>query len=287
MQKYVKLLRVKHYIKNLFVFLPLFFAGKLFDQTALLQAAWSFLSFCLIASSVYIVNDYVDMENDKIHPVKCKRPFASGDVPLSQGFILWLLLWLASFLLAYDISKNTFCVIVAYKLMNLCYSFYLKKLPIIDISIVSLGFVFRLFVGGYATGVELSEWIILMTFLFALFVAIAKRRDDVLMMEKGTQVREAISGYNLKFVDLTMVMIGGVIIVCYIMYSLTPSVQVRMGGRSLYFTTYFVILAVLRYMQLAFVENRTGSPTALAYSDRFLQLTLLAWIVTFIWLIYL
>lgn len=287
MQKYVKLLRVKHYIKNLFVFLPLFFAGNIFDQGSLIQVLWSFIAFCLVASSVYIVNDYVDIENDRMHPMKCKRPFASGEVPLSHGFVLWIMLWLTSFLVAYGISENTFYVLVAYKLMNIWYSFHLKKIPIIDISIVSLGFVFRLFVGGYSTDVDLSEWIILMTFLFALFVAIAKRRDDVLMLEKGTQVREAIIGYNIKFVDLTMVMIGGVIIVCYIMYSLAPSVQARMGGRSLYFTTYFVILAVLRYMQLAFVENRTGSPTALAYSDRFLQLTLLAWIVTFIWLIYL
>ncbi|MCJ8347885.1 UbiA prenyltransferase family protein, partial [bacterium] len=202
------------------------------------------------------------------------------------GFILWVFLLLFSLLIAIDVSSKVFYVIVSYKLMNVLYSLYLKKIPIIDISIVSLGFVFRLFVGGYSTGVELSEWIILMTFLFALFVAIAKRRDDLLMGERGKKVREVINGYNIKFVDATMVMLGGVIIVCYIMYSLTPEVQVRMGGKSLYFTTYFVILAVMRYLQLAFVENRTGSPTALAYSDRFLQLTLIAWVTCFTWLIY-
>ena len=287
MKKYLELIRVKHYVKNLFVFLPLFFAGKITNFDLFTQTFLTFLAFCLIASCVYIVNDYIDIEKDKLHPTKCNRPFALGEVNFQQGFVLWSLLLLASAALSYWVSTKVCFILTVYMIIDLFYSKWLKKIPIIDISIVSLGFVFRLFAGGYATGVALSEWIILMTFLFASFVAIAKRRDDVLMGDKGKKVRDAIDGYNLKFVDSSMVMLGGIIIVCYIMYSLTHSVQVKMGGKPLYFTTYFVILAVMRYLQLAFVENKTGSPTSLAYSDRFLQLTLLGWIVCFSVLIYL
>lgn len=287
MKHYLKLIRVKHYVKNLFIFLPVFFAGSFLNEESFFRVFLSFLAFCSIASSVYIINDYVDIEKDKFHPTKCFRPLASGEVSLSHAFILWIILLLIGGTISTWVSIKVFLVILCYKVLNILYSFIFKKIPIIDVSIVSLGFVLRLFVGGYASGVDLSEWIILMTFLFALFVAMAKRRDDLLMGEKGKLVRSVIDGYNLKFVDATIVMLGGVIIVCYIMYTLTPSVQARMGGKNLYFTTYFVILSVLRYMQLAFVENKTGSPTALAYSDRFLQLTLLCWVTVFGWLIYL
>lgn len=280
------LMRPYQYVKNLFIFLPAFFALQLRDSALLGRTAAAFAAFCLLASAVYILNDYIDREEDRQHPAKRSRPLASGAITPFQAFALMALLLLTAALLMGLTTPGALPLAGLYFALNIAYSLKLKHIPLLDIFIIATGFVLRLFVGAVAGGITLSMWIILMTFLLALFLALAKRRDDVLLMAEGKKVRKAIDGYNLEFINGAMIIMASVTIVAYISYTISPSVQAFFHNDHLYYTVVFVLLGVLRYMQITFVEARSGNPARILLSDLFLQLTLLGWIVTFVLLIY-
>ena len=172
--------------------------------------------------------------------------------------------------------------------MNIAYCIRLKRVALIDVFIIAIGFVLRIWVGGIATGIGISQWIVLMTFLLALFLAFAKRRDDVVMYEEsGVKVRCNINRYNLQFMNQAITIVSAVTMVCYIMYTVSPEVQERMQTSYLYVTSIFVLIGLLRYMQLTLVYVKSGSPTKILLYDRFIQLSILGWLLTFFVLIYL
>ena len=171
---------------------------------------------------------------------------------------------------------------------NLFYSFRLKHIPILDITLLSIGFVLRLYIGSAAAGpgeVPLSMWIVLITFLFALFLALAKRRDDVLLSAEGKKVRKAIDGYNLEFINGAMMVMASVVIVSYISYCISEEVIHRLKTDKLFFTVIFVVLGILRYMQITFVEQKSGNPTKVLMKDLFLQLVIVGWLASFVLLV--
>lgn len=285
--EFIKLIRVKHWIKNLFLFIPLFFAGEILNTTHYLPLILGFLAFGFIASSIYILNDLKDVENDRIHPKKRFRPLAAGTISITTAYISIPVLLLLGFGISYYVDVKFAFVLAVYFLMNVAYTFGLKKISILDIIIVSIGFVLRIKAGSIITEIPLSEWIIIMVFLLALFMAIAKRRDDILIKEtSGTEVRAASKKYSLDYLNTALSLISGVIIVAYLMYTRSPEVIARMGTYRLYYTTLFVIAGILRYLQLALVENNTGSPTSLLYKDRFIQLVIVLWVLSYYLLIY-
>ena len=287
MKTWLALFRVQQYVKNLFVFFPLFFAGEILEVDLIQPTLLAFISFCLIASAVYIFNDSRDISQDREHPVKKLRPLASGEIAINKALQVACALVIAGMLLATQISWDVAQLLMAYLIINLAYSLYLKHIPIVDVSVVALGFWLRLLVGSVVSGVSLSLWIQLMTFLLALFIALAKRRDDVLLTEKdGLCTRKVVDGYNLEFVGLSMMLMGSVTIVCYIMYCLSPEVQTRVGSQNLVITVVFVVIGILRYMQLTFVESKSGAPVKILFTDRFLQSVILCWISCFIYFIY-
>jgi 4-hydroxybenzoate polyprenyltransferase len=167
-------------------------------------------------------------------------------------------------------------------MVNILYSVRLKHIPILDIFVIALGFVLRVIVGGYATEIKTSMWLIVMSFLVALFFAIAKRRDDIVLGESGLQTRKSISGYNLEFINAGLVMMGGVIIVSYILYTISENIVTRFGSENIYITSFFVIAGILRYMQITFVEGKSGNPTNIFFHDRFLQSMIFLWLLSFI-----
>lgn len=287
LRKIVRLMRPHQYLKNLFIFLPLFFAMKITDLPLLFDAFVAFVAFSLSASAVYILNDYRDIEEDRLHPRKKLRPLASGEISKPRALRLMAGLWLTGFLLMALLSIDAFGILFAYVLMNVAYSFRLKHVAILDVVIIALGFVLRLFVGSAVTGIELSAWIVVMTFLLALFMALAKRRDDVLIFEEtGQKMRKVIDGYNLQFLDAAMAIMAAVVLVAYTLYTTSPEVAAKFHTRYLYLTSLFVIVGILRYLQIAFVHLDSGSPTRIVLRDRFMQLTLLGWIVSFVWILY-
>jgi len=216
-------MRPHQYIKNLFIFLPLFFALKITDPTLLLNAIIAFIAFSFTASAIYTLNDYHDIEEDRQHPKKKDRPLASGAISKSQAIIIMSVLFISGFTLMASLSLKAAGILTAYVVMNIAYSFYLKHVAILDVVIIAIGFVLRLFIGSAVTDIPLSMWIVIMTFLLALFMALAKRRDDVLIyLDTGKKMRKVIDGYNLQFLDTAMAIMASVVIVAYTIYTTSP-----------------------------------------------------------------
>ncbi|MBV6644178.1 MAG: UbiA prenyltransferase family protein [Cyclobacteriaceae bacterium] len=280
----IKLLRPNHYVKNLFVFTPIFFGGEITNVELLMNSLTAFVSFSLIASSIYILNDYKDVESDKKHPEKANRPLASRAVNHRFALVLMVLLVLASFSIAFSISINSLVIVGFYFVLNIAYSLGLKRIAIVDVTIIALGFIMRLLIGAVASTISLSLWIIIMTFLLALFLGFAKRRDDVLIyLKTGKKMRASIDGYNLEFVSSVLNVLSGVIIVSYILYTTNAELP---SSEYLYATSFFVILGILRYLQISLVEEKSGSPTSVLLKDNFIRICLLGWVILFYFIIY-
>jgi len=283
----LKLMRPHQYIKNLFIFLPLFFALQITNLELLTNVFIAFVAFSLSASAIYTLNDYYDIEEDRQHPKKKNRPLASGAISKPQSIVIMAVLAICGFTLMATLSIKAVGILAAYVVMNIAYSFYLKHIAILDVTIIAIGFVLRLFVGSAVTGIQLSMWIVIMTFLLALFMALAKRRDDVLIfLETGKKMRKVIDGYNLQFLDTAMAIMASVVIVAYTIYTTSAEVVERFHSQYLYLTALFVILGIMRYLQIAFVHLDSGSPTKIVLKDRFMQATILAWIISFTWILY-
>jgi len=282
-----KLMRPHQYLKNFFIFLPLFFALKVTDISLLSKALIAFIAFSLTASAIYILNDYLDIEEDRLHPTKKNRPLAAGTITKSQAILFMSILLGTGFILMMTLSWKAVAIQIIYILLNLAYSMYLKHIAIIDVVIIAIGFVLRIFIGTEVTLLDTSMWIIVMTFLLALFLALAKRRDDVVLFNNtGKKMRKVIDGYNIQFVDMAMTLMAGVVIVSYLMYCVSPAVIARTGSNQLYLTLIYVIVGIMRYMQITFVEEASGSPTKVLLKDRLMQTVILLWILTFAILIY-
>jgi decaprenyl-phosphate phosphoribosyltransferase len=287
LKTYLNLLRPHQYLKNGFVWLPVFFGYRIFDAAALGRTLIAFTAFCLMASTIYVINDFRDREEDRRHPVKKHRPLASGAVSPGKALCVGLICFGASLSLALALLP-TACLylLLAYLLLNIAYSQRLKHVPIVDIVCIALGFVLRIFVGGAATGVPISPWIVIMTFLLALFLALAKRRDDLLLMDQEGPIRKAIDGYNHAFISLAMSIMASVIIVAYILDTVSPEVVARHGTHRLYITSFWVLLGLLRYLQITFVEEKSGSPTLVLIKDYVLQAIIGLWLVNIFILLY-
>ena len=286
------LLRPEQWAKNLFIFLPLFFNGQLLNINSFLQCVVAFFAFSFAASSIYCFNDICDVEADRLHSEKCKRPIASDKISVKTAYFLmavcFMLSMLILFLLGGTAKYSLVALIAFYYVMNIVYCIKLKRYVIIDVIIISVGFVLRIIVGGTAIDIWLSEWIIIMTFLLALFLAFAKRRDDVILYQNtGVLPRENTNRYNLDFMNQVMTIVSTVIIIAYIMYTLSHDVIERFQSKHLYLTAIFVLVGIIRYLQLTIIDLKSGNPTKILLKDKFVQLCIAGWIVSFLIIIYL
>ena len=290
MRNLIQLIRPHQWIKNLIVLLPVFFGGALLRWNAVYAGLITTLAFSLTASSIYCINDIIDINDDRQHPVKRNRPLASGAVSIVQGYILMGLMFVLSMTSTFLLPSHqveTASVILFYWLLNIAYCLRLKRYAIIDVCIVAFGFVLRILAGGYATNIQLSKWIVLMTFLLMLFLSFAKRRDDgVRMNETGHAPRQYMIRYNLTFINQAITITASVTLVCYIMYTMSPETIQNFHTDYLYLTSVFVLLGLLRYIQISVVDKKSGDPTKVMIHDRFMQLTVLAFGLTFLFIIY-
>lgn len=282
----IKLCRVHQWVKNGFIFLPAFF-GQALNLGSLIPLLFGFLCFSFLASAVYIFNDIIDAPDDRLHSEKKSRPITAGKVSVGTAYGISALLLVTSLAGAFMINQLFLVACVVYLIQNLLYSTWLKKFALIDITIISLGFLIRLFAGGVISDVPISNWMYIMAFLLAMLLALGKRRDDLLILKnEGTEVRKAVRGYSLEFVNIISVMLSAITVVAYIMYTLSPEVITRVGNSHVYVTSLFVFLGVLRYLQLALVYENTGSPTLILLKDNPTRLIVLAWLLTFGYLLY-
>lgn len=290
MKKTLLLIRPQQWIKNGFVLIPMFFGGRLLNADDAIASVVTFFAFSCTASAIYCFNDIVDVDADRRHPVKCHRPIASGAVSVPTAYALMAVLVLLSALLLFFLPQRageTAGIVAFYFLLNMAYCIWLKRHAIIDVCTVAFGFVLRILAGGMACDVAVSNWLVLMTFLLALFLSFAKRRDDVLRMnETGEPPRRNTIRYNITFVNQAITVTGTVTLVCYIMYTVSPEVVSRFHAPYLYLTSIFVLVGLLRYMQLTVVDEVSGDPTKILLRDRFTQAIVVAWIMAFLLIIY-
>lgn len=290
MKKTLLLIRPQQWIKNGFVLIPMFFGGRLLNADDAIASVVTFFAFSFAASAIYCFNDIVDVDADRRHPVKCHRPIASSAVSVPTAYALMAVLALLSALLLFFLPQRageTAGIVAFYFLLNMAYCLWLKRHAIIDVCTVAFGFVLRILAGGMACNVTVSNWLVLMTFLLALFLSFAKRRDDVLRMnETGEPPRRNTIRYNITFVNQAITITGTVTLVCYIMYTVSPEVVSRFHAPYLYLTSIFVLVGLLRYMQLTVVDEVSGDPTKILLRDRFTQAIVVAWIMVFLLIIY-
>lgn len=288
MKKWLRLFRVHQYVKNGFVFLPTFFAGDVPSVSSIGELITAFISFSLAASSIYVFNDIHDREADRLHPIKKNRPIASGEISPNLAAIATAAMSALAVFSMWLVSTKAAWVLIAYLAINVAYTIRLKHTSLLDVTVIAIGFVLRLFVGSHVSSIKLSMWIVVMTFLLALFMALAKRRDDLVLLDKtGEKMRKSLDGYTLPFVDAAMMISAAIVIVSYIMYTTSLDAVMRMNNEHLYISALFVMMGILRYMQITFVEEKSGSPTRIALTDRFIQASVLCWLFFFYCIIYL
>ncbi len=289
----ISLLRPQQWVKNIFIFLPLFFSGQITNCNLLINCIIVFISFCFAASSIYCFNDIYDVEVDKLHPKKSFRLIASGKISKINAHLIQficLFISLGMIVLFYNRInfKPIFLTLLLYYVLNICYSIRLKHYVIIDILIIAFGFVLRVAIGGFATSVQLSEWLVIMTFLLSLFLALVKRREEVVFYERTTIItRENIGQYNIRFINQIITITASITLIAYIMYTISPEVENRFDSHNIYMTSIFVFAGVIRYLQQIMVKEKDSDPFEFILHDYFIQFCIFTWIVSFILIIYL
>ncbi len=281
-----RLLRIEQWSKNVFIFIPAFFAGVFFSPV-LIQLLLGFLIFSLLASAVYIFNDLSDVAMDRKHPVKRFRPIAAGLIKEHSAKGIGIALVTGALGLSYFLMSAILPYLLFYGLLNVLYSKFLKKLALFDIIIISSGFLIRVLIGGTIAAVVVSKWLILMTLLLSLLLAFSKRKNDLAVFGDEKYQPANISGYSQDFIKASIQLLSAVMIVCYILYTISPETISRIQDDNIALTSFLVILGVLRYFQQTFVFHKSGSPTKIFLKDRSLQFIILLWFFSFGYFIYL
>jgi decaprenyl-phosphate phosphoribosyltransferase len=281
----LQLLRPQQWVKNGFVAAPLFFTPSAVSLGSVGTVTLGIVSFCSLSSAVYILNDLIDRDRDLVHPTKQERPLAARTVSTATALTLMGALATVALVLALSLSPRFAAIASIYLLNNAAYSFWLKHVAIVDVFMIAFGFLLRMRGGAELVHVEPSVWLEIMTGLLALFLALAKRRDD-LVLSVGRDQRGSLEGYNKPFLDAALIMLLASLMVAYLIYTTDREVMVRLGTPDLVLTTPFVMAGLLRYLQITLVEERSGSPTTMVLSDRFLIGCVLGWIATFGFMLY-
>jgi len=282
---FIQLARPQQSIKNLLLAVPLGLSPGLLSLGTVGKVLLAMCAFSLFSSAVYALNDFSDRKADKLHPIKRKRPIASGRIHPLKG------LFFAGFLLcigipfAFGMGLNMGLICTTYLVVNLAYSFHFKHKAIVDVLFIAMCYVIRVYAGSWIIGIEPTAWLLIFTGLLALFIAFAKRRDD-LTKTLTCSHRLSLSGYNQSFLDTAIAISLGAFVALYCVYSASPEVSARYGTTRMHFTIPFVLAGVLRYLQATMVEEQSGEPTRLVLKDRFLIMCVLGWIATFSAVIY-
>ena len=289
MRKIINLLRIKSWIKNGFVIFPALFSDKLMSIDTLLIVFLSFITFSLMSSVIYVINDIQDLEEDKIHPRKRYRPLPSGEITVQQAYLLGISILLLNLFISFSFFQSSFLIIIAYFTLNIAYVFKLKHIVLIDCFVIAVNFVLRVIYGSYTIGVSPSKWIITVTFFMALFLAFIKRRSECLVLkEKAEQHRKVLKEYTLEFLNPVIIICASIVLFSYLMYCFDASVLFNQKSDISYYSVIFVALGVFRYLQINYNENynNEGDPTQLVYKDRILQMVIIGWLLFLLFIMY-
>jgi 4-hydroxybenzoate polyprenyltransferase len=277
----IRAIRPKQWIKNTVVFAALIFSQRLFDAYSLITSFFAFSLFCLLTGSVYLINDIMDTEDDRRHPYKKRRPIASGKLKISTAVTTAVIMAIFSLGMSLYLDLRFGIITLVYFVLNIAYSKYLKHVVIIDVMIISLGFVLRAIGGAVVIDVEISPWLIICTTLLALFLGFGKRRHElVLLKENANEHRPILDEYSPYFLDQIIAVLTASIVVTYAFYTMSDKVQAKLQTTHLNLTIPFVLYGIFRYLYLIHQKNRGGNPTSLLFTDKPLLINILLWMIT-------
>ena len=275
--------RPPEWIKNTFVFAAILFAGKLLDPHALTAVLISFVALCLAASATYLMNDVRDRAADRLHPIKRHRPIAAGIIPPGTAISVALGAAAAAIGLAFLVNRPTGLTLIGYLVLTSLYTVFLKHLVILDVLALAGGFVLRVILGAEAIQVEFSSWLILCTFMLAVFLGFAKRRHELILLEGQAQAHRPILGeYSAHFLDMMMGIVTASTLMSYVLYTMDPHTMEKFGSRNLIYTSVFVLYGIFRYLYLIHQRSSGGNPAQALYKDASLQLSVFLWVVTIV-----
>jgi 4-hydroxybenzoate polyprenyltransferase len=284
---WVALLRPAQSVKNLLVFAALIFSKHLFVAGSVARAVLAFASFCLVASASYVMNDVHDAESDRRHPSKRERPIAAGRIAPQAALLVAAALTAAGFGLAITLGPRFAWTLAGYAVLQMSYTFLLKNVVILDVMAIATGFVLRAVGGGVVIDVDVSPWLVICTFLLALFLGFSKRRHEVRLLEEDAAAhRPSLRDYSPYFLDQMISVVTASTVLAYAIYTVSPEVREKLQTDSLYLTVPFVLYGIFRYLYLVHQREGGGNPTRELLTDRPLWVNVLCWIGTAIWLLY-
>lgn len=281
-------MRPVHWVKNVLVFAGLIFSQNLFDPLLFTKSFLGFILFCTVSSSVYILNDILDLKQDKLHPIKSKRPLASGELSVTSTLVFSLVLGTISIVLSFWLQRNFGLVVLSYFLLNLFYSLYLKHVVILDVMSVAAGFVLRAVAGALVIGVTISSWLVVCTILLALFLGFSKRRHELILLEDNAiGHRKILAEYSPYFLDQMIAVVTASTVVAYAFYTLSPEVMQKLGTKYMDLTIPFVLYGIFRYLYLIHQKKEGGRPTKMLFTDKPILINILLWLVAVFLILYL
>lgn len=280
-------MRIPHWIKNLFIFAPIIFAKHLFELPFTIKATAAFFLFCLLSSAGYLINDILDLAEDKAHPAKRLRPIPSGKLSIPVALTAALIFGLAALIGGFYINAILGIILAGYALLQLLYSLRLKDIVILDVFAIALGFILRVLAGGAAVQVEVSHWLLICTGLLSLFLGFSKRRHELILLgDKAPFHRSILIEYSPYFLDQMISVVTSATLVAYILYTMSPETVHKFGTNRLILTTPFVLYGIFRYLYLVHRKEKGGSPARLLLTDTPLMIDVFLWILTAVIIIY-
>lgn len=281
-------MRPHHWLKNLFVFAPIIFSQNIFNPPLLIKAVTAFILFCMLSGSLYILNDLKDLEEDKLHPLKSKRPITSGRLKKSTAIFSFITLSVLALILSITLNIYFFLIALIYFLLQVAYSFWLKHVVILDVFVIASGFFIRVVAGGLATDISLSSWLLICTILLALFLSMSKRRHELVLLEENAKNhRPILKEYNPYLLDQMIAVVTASTLIAYCLYTISEETVSKFGTTRLIYTVPFVLYGIFRYLYLVHQKSEGGSPEILIIKDKPLLFDLFLWIVSAILILYL
>ena len=287
MKYYISSLRPKQWIKNTFIFAALFFSKNFFKPDLVILYILGFICFSMLTSSIYLINDILDKEADKLHPKKKIRPIAAGKINLKNALTLSFLLTLSALTGAVLFSFKFFLICLIYYILNLLYSLKLKRIVIVDIFCIAIGFVLRVLASAVIGDIYISSWIIICTFMLSLFLGFTKRRHELLLLEeKAGSHRPILMEYSTYFLDQMISVVTTSTVIFYILYTVSRETIEKFSTNKLIYTSIFVIYGIFRYLYIAYKKESAGNPTNTLLTDIPLLINVFLWIITVGFIIY-
>ena len=285
---FLKLIRISHWIKNLFVFVPIIFSLHLFEIDYFIKTLITFLLFCLSSSVIYVINDIVDLDADKQHPVKKNRPLASGKISIKSAYLIAGILIFLSTFLSYYFDKGLLIIILIFILLNISYSLYFKHKVILDIFAIAMGFSIRVYAGAFIIDVPISSWLILSTIFISLFLAVMKRHSELKRFENDADIktRKVLESYSIEFTKQMATVAASGLVTCYALYTVAERTVKSFGTENLIYTTPFVVFGIFRFMYLEYINQKGENTTEILLTDFPTILNLLLYFITCILIIY-